>query len=314
MIFDSAQQSGTSEQELAMMERIFRKELQKRTLLKKYYPNMEPLDWVSEFLAPSDEAIVDYSDRYVALSNGCMGDLQEPYVARAIANWLNDKFAQTDFGQLRGNLIHRMKNDRPKYHFGSTRELAKSRGKRTRSIHEEWGLRAEAFMDEKPLACADPMCPSRVSNLDFLAICAAKVHVDWPKEKEILDYQEKKKTYDEQRRERIRRWRAASLRARQEGGEVAPLPVERSPRFPNYGRNGSGQLIRFLIEILRAAKGTLSPNTITKVVIRVCPHLVDQYYYIVARVEVGAEPWEYERALELQSADASDIVADNTLM
>ncbi|WP_347035657.1 hypothetical protein, partial [Bifidobacterium pseudocatenulatum] len=206
MVSASAQGSGLNEREIAMMERIFREELQKRTLLREYYPNMDPIDWVIEYLQPGDEAVVDYSDRYSSLSNGCRGGLQERYVARAIANWLNDKFAQTDFGQLRSNLVHRMKNDKPKHHFRSTKESAKWKGKVTRSIHEEWGLRVEAFADEQPLECEDPMLPSRVGNLDFLARHAATVHVDWPSEEEIRDYQEKKRTYDEKRVERIQQW------------------------------------------------------------------------------------------------------------
>lgn len=43
-----------------MLERIFRAELQKRTLLREYYPNMDPIDWVIEYLEPGDEAVVDY--------------------------------------------------------------------------------------------------------------------------------------------------------------------------------------------------------------------------------------------------------------
>lgn len=83
---NSVQGSGLNEREIAMMERIFREELQKRTLLREYYPNMDPIDWVIEYLQPGDEAVVDYSDRYSSLSNGCRGGLQERYVARAIAN------------------------------------------------------------------------------------------------------------------------------------------------------------------------------------------------------------------------------------
>lgn len=314
MVSASAQGSGLNEREIAMMERIFREELQKRTLLREYYPNMDPIDWVIEYLQPGDEAVVDYSDRYSSLSNGCRGGLQERYVARAIANWLNDKFAQTDFGQLRSNLVHRMKNNKPKHHFRSTKESTKWKGKVTRSIHEEWGLRVEAFADEQPLECEDPMLPSRVGNLDFLARHAATVHVDWPSEEEIRDYQEKKRTYDEKRVERIQQWRVVSLQARREGKEVKPFPSSRSPRFPSYDRNGSGQLIRLLIEILRAARGTLSPNAITKVVIRVCPRLVDQYYYIIARVEEGTEHFDRERVPESQSVDVLDIVVDSELM
>ena len=314
MVSASVQGNGPSEREIAMMERIFREELQKRKLLREYYPNMDPADWVSEYLVPSDEAVVDYSDRYSSLSNGCREGLQERYVARAIANWLNDKFAQTDFGQLRSNLIHRMKNDTPKHHFRSTKESTKRKGKVTRSIHEEWGLRAEAFADEKPLECDDPMRHSRVGNLDFLARHAATVHVDWPSEEEIRDYQEKKRAYDEKRVERIRQWRVVSLQAKREGREVKPFPSSRSPRFPSYDRNGSGQLIRLLIEILRAAKGTLSPNVITKVVIRVCPRLVDEYYYIIARIEEGTEHFDRERVSESQSVDVLDIVVDSELV
>lgn len=314
MVSASVQGNGPSEREIAMMERIFREELQKRTLLREYYPNMDPADWVSEYLVPSDEAVVDYSDRYSSLSNGCREGLQERYVARAIANWLNDKFAQTDFGQLRSNLIHRMKNDTPKHHFRSTKESTKRKGKVTRSIHEEWGLRAEAFADEKPLECDDPMRHSRVGNLDFLARHVATVHVDWPSEEEIRDYQEKKRAYDEKRVERIRQWRVVSLQAKREGREVKPFPSSRSPRFPSYDRNGSGQLIRLLIEILRAAKGTLSPNVITKVVIRVCPRLVDEYYYIIARIEEGTEHFDRERVSESQSVDVLDIVVDSELV
>ena len=118
-----------------MMERIFREELQKRTLLREYYPNMDPADWVSEYLVPSDEAVVDYSDRYSSLSNGCREGLQERYVARAIANWLNDKFAQTDFGQLRSNLIHRMKNDTPKTFSAVRKKSANGKGKRMTAEH-----------------------------------------------------------------------------------------------------------------------------------------------------------------------------------
>lgn len=95
------------------------------------------------------------------------GGLQERYVARAIANWLNDKFAQTDFGQLRSNLVHRMKNDKPKHHFRSTKESTKWKGKVTRSIHEEWGLRVEAFADEQPLECEDRCCPHGSAILIF---------------------------------------------------------------------------------------------------------------------------------------------------
>lgn len=62
MVSASAQGSGLNEREIAMMERIFREELQKRTLLREYYPNMDPIDWVIEYLQPGDEAVVDYSD------------------------------------------------------------------------------------------------------------------------------------------------------------------------------------------------------------------------------------------------------------
>ena len=50
MVSASAQGSGLNEREIAMMERIFREELQKRTLLREYYPNMDPIDWVIEYL------------------------------------------------------------------------------------------------------------------------------------------------------------------------------------------------------------------------------------------------------------------------
>lgn len=69
-----------------------------------------------------------------------------------------------------------------------------------------------------------------------------------------------------------------------------------------------------MIEILRAARGTLSPNAITKVVIRICPRLVDQYYYIIARVEEGMEHFDRERVPESQSVDVLDIVVDSELM
>ena len=138
--------------------------------------------------------------------------------------------------------------------------------------------------------------------------------LDWPSEEEIRDYQEKKRAYDEKRVERIRQWRVVSLQAKREGREVKPFPSSRSPRFPSYDRNGSGQLIRLLIEILRAAKGTLSPNVITKVVIQVCPRLVDEYYYIIARIEEGTEHFDRERVSESQSVDVLDIVVDSELV
>ena len=68
MVSASVQGNGLSECEIAMMERIFREKLQKRTLLREYYPNMDPIDWVIEYL------------------DGCREGLQERYVARAIAN------------------------------------------------------------------------------------------------------------------------------------------------------------------------------------------------------------------------------------
>ena len=86
MVSASAQGSGLNEREIAMMERIFREELQKRTLLREYYPNMDPIDWVFEYLGLGDEAVLDYSERYAALSIGSREGLRERYVARAIAN------------------------------------------------------------------------------------------------------------------------------------------------------------------------------------------------------------------------------------
>lgn len=47
---------------------------------------MDPIDWVFEYLGPGDEAVLDYSERYAALSNGSREGLRERYVARAIAN------------------------------------------------------------------------------------------------------------------------------------------------------------------------------------------------------------------------------------
>lgn len=64
MVSASARGNCISECDIAMMERIFRKELQKRTLLREYYPDMDSADWVNEYLSPGDEAVVDYSDRY----------------------------------------------------------------------------------------------------------------------------------------------------------------------------------------------------------------------------------------------------------
>lgn len=62
MVSASVQGNGLSECEIAMMERIFREKLQKRTLLREYYPNMDPIDWVIEYLDPGDEAVQDYSE------------------------------------------------------------------------------------------------------------------------------------------------------------------------------------------------------------------------------------------------------------